>query len=1560
MSNTTFKLYAQKLGARQATDYVGDVGDLFYDPTSRTLRISDGATPGGFPITAGAGGLGATTINYVATAPLTGTTVQSALDELALNALFKSGGTMTGGLILAADPTANLEAATKQYVDNTVANIIDSAPGALDTLNELAAALGDDPNFATTITNQLAGKADANNTYTISEVDALVANVVSNSQTIIYDNSVSNTTLVANNIQDAITELDTKVEGKLDIAGGTMTGDLILAGDPTANLQATTKQYVDSLVANAVVNVESNTVVFDNSNTTIIANTVQAALEELALNKVEKSGDTMTGSLILHADPTLALQAATKQYVDSRILAAADQPQNSNTVIFNNTTTTLTSNTVQAAIEELALNKVDKAGDTMTGFLTLSADPTDPLHAVTKQYLDTSITAAVTGGGVTASNVSFAPTANISSTDVQAALVEIESELWAAINTSLSTIRMTDLFDADTTATTPVPNDALIWNGANWVPGRQAINDLSNVTAVPTNAGEVLTWNGTLWVANSLPADDKILGGSFNPATGDVQLSVSDGATITYNLDGRYAQVISDLGDVDSTGVTNGQVLSWDGTNFVPFSLPPGTTDTFTSSGVIDPTTGVITFTKNDSGTYAVDIAPYVSGLTTTLAISDLTDADSSGVTNGQVLTWDATASNWVPGTPSYLPDATVYTHQLTWDTTNGWVPIIPNASLIWRFADDTAAAARITSLNYGGGVQPGSIYYNTTDNSLRTFDGTFWSEVGGVDVINDLSNVSANPTNAGEVLTWNGTRWDSQALPIDARLIGAAFNPLDGNFGLTLNDGAQITVNLDGRYAQVIGDLGDVDSTGVTNGQVLSWNGTNFVPFSLPPGTTDTFTSSAAIDSATGVITFTKNDSGTYAVDIDPYVANLVAVATANIALSDLTNVSATPTGTGEVLTWNGVNWVSQALPADTRLLASSFNPTTGDIDFSMSNGTTLITNLDGRYIESVNGVFPDANGNVAVALSATETGTLSARPATANDGLLYIVSGDSNTSLNGDAYIWVGNNTVGTWQEVAPSDQASNDARYVLLGGDTMTGSLVLSADPTAPLEAATKQYVDSVFANDVYLSTQTFNASSGQLSNILSNNMVVTSNLDGRYLPFSGGTMTGAITLSADPTTNLQAATKQYVDSAIIAAGGDTYVDTGTANSTALTLVRNDGNTVVVDMTALQDIHVANGVLASNNIVLTMNDSSTTNIDISDIFAKINQSKVVAGSFNTTTGQLSATYGTGGSFVLADLDGRYVQTVNGIAPDSNGNVAVALTETSVGTLAARPATANAGVVYVVANDPDANNDGKTFIYDDDTSAWYEVATADMAANDARYVNVSGDTMTGQLILAADPTANLEATTKQYVDDNLFNVTLSATSPTSNNNAGDLYFNTTVGAEELFIWDGTQWLTTAGAAVAGDVVGPASATDNAIARYDTTTGKLIQNSLATISDVGYLEAPGLTANEFIYNEGYYMQKVHAGYNSIDIRNGSYQTVTINSALPIYINGTMPPSGVVFSLTLEITMGSSGSITSFPPSVKWAGGTFPTFTGGKTHLVMLSTSNGGTTWLASAVTDFA
>ncbi|MEF4271481.1 shikimate transporter, partial [Escherichia coli] len=64
------------------------------------------------------------------------------------------------------DDAAGTEIANAEFVRKLLATLVDSSPEALDTLNELAAALGNDPNFATTITNALAGKQPLNDVLT--------------------------------------------------------------------------------------------------------------------------------------------------------------------------------------------------------------------------------------------------------------------------------------------------------------------------------------------------------------------------------------------------------------------------------------------------------------------------------------------------------------------------------------------------------------------------------------------------------------------------------------------------------------------------------------------------------------------------------------------------------------------------------------------------------------------------------------------------------------------------------------------------------------------------------------------------------------------------------------------------------------------------------------------------------------------------------------------------------------------------------------------------------------------------------------------------------------------------------------------------------------------------------------------------------------------------------------------------------------------------------------------------------------------------------------------------
>ena len=120
-----------------------------------------------------------------------------------------------------------------------------------------------------------------------------------------------------------------------------------------------------------------------------------------------------------------------------------------------------------------------------------------------------------------------------------------------------------------------------------------------------------------------------------------------------------------------------------------------------------------------------------------------------------------------------------------------------------------------------------------------------------------------------------------------------------------------------------------------------------------------------------------------------------------------------------------------------------------------------------------------------------------------------------------------------------------------------------------------------------------------------------------------------------------------------------------------------------------------------------------------------------------------------------------------------------------------------------------------------------------------------------------------------------------------------------------------GTGVITNSSPSLGGDVVGPASATDNAIARFDTTTGKLIQNSIVTVSDIGAIS--GVIAENFTpvtaptYQEGkvfydtdaktlaYYndnsQMTVNIGQENI-VRVRNQTGATIPDGTVVYING--------------------------------------------------------------------
>ena len=152
------------------------------------------------------------------------------------------------------------------------------------------------------------------------------------------------------------------------------------------------------------------------------------------------------------------------------------------------------------------------------------------------------------------------------------------------------------------------------------------------------------------------------------------------------------------------------------------------------------------------------------------------------------------------------------------------------------------------------------------------------------------------------------------------------------------------------------------------------------------------------------------------------------------------------------------------------------------------------------------------------------------------------------------------------------------------------------------------------------------------------------------------------------------------------------------------------------------------------------------------------------------------------------LATNTGSFVKTVNAVAPDAVGNVAVSLVSVETGLSSSFPALPSDGDVYVISGETATDrtgSNGQSFIYSSASVDWFRLSGLDEAGNDARYVNTSGDTMTGALTLPSDPTVALHAATKQYVDN----------STAVGTNAQTLRFNgTTLEASSLLTNDGSQ----------------------------------------------------------------------------------------------------------------------------------------------------------------------
>ena len=159
------------------------------------------------------------------------------------------------------------------------------------------------------------------------------------------------------------------------------------------------------------------------------------------------------------------------------------------------------------------------------------------------------------------------------------------------------------------------------------------------------------------------------------------------------------------------------------------------------------------------------------------------------------------------------------------------------------------------------------------------------------------------------------------------------------------------------------------------------------------------------------------------------------------------------------------------------------------------------------------------ESNGNLA----------FSAYPSEYTSGTVEISNSQGgNTGPEGPP----GTGTDATARAAAAAAQATANAALPIAGG-TMTGKLTLDGAPTNNLHAATKKYVDDN-AGSASATDQTARDAAKAAKDVAD-----------AALPLAGGTLTGDLTLSGEPTNDLHAATKKYVD-ANAGGGGQTLKD------------------------------------------------------------------------------------------------------------------------------------------------------------------------------------------------------------------------------------------------------------------------------------------------------------------------------------------------------------------------------------------------------------------------------